>query len=164
MDLPSQGTQTAPTADGDGTARLNALMLVAATFFASAVFAGVATGEGLPVIIGVVIPWLALSAAAAWWFASALRERQADARARAQAIDDARTVAVNLLLADDAPTPAWLAAAELVLAVDPTREDAQALLDRSPGRGQLNESSRSANRSSARPEARDRARPRSGGR
>lgn len=143
MQQPRQGTRTVSSATHDGTTRLNALMLVAATFFASAVFAGVAAGDGLPAIIGALIPWLALSAAAAWWFAATRRERRAAARTRTRAIEDARTVAVSLLLTDEAPTPSRLAAAaELVLAADPTREHVQAVLEPPPGRGRLSEPSR----------------------
>jgi hypothetical protein len=115
--------QNEPTAAGSG--RVNVVLLIGGTLLASAVFAGVAEGEGLPVVLGAMLPWLVIVAAATWWLASMQRARRAHLRASAESMTRARTAAVDVLLADAASAPERLQAAELVLAPEPKATQAE---------------------------------------
>jgi len=126
MEQPRQPIQNEPTAAGSG--RVNAVLLVGATLLASAVFAGVAEGEGFPVVLGAMLPWLALIAAAGWWTTSMRRARRSQDRMRAASLTRAHTAAVDILLADTTAPPRRLQAAKLVLAPEPTAEQAEPFL------------------------------------
>lgn len=112
-----------PTAAGSG--RVNVVLLIGGTLLASAVFAGVAEGEGVSVALGALLPWLGLIAVAAWWMASVAQDRRALDRARAASMTRARAAAVDVLLADTAPPAERLRAAELVLTPEPSGEQAE---------------------------------------
>lgn len=118
--------QNGPTAAGSGG--VNLVLLIGATLLTSAVFAGVAEGEGLPVFLGALLPWLVLAATATWWMASVARARRTRERARAESMTRAHAAAVEMLLTDTAPSFERMRAAELVLAREPTGEQADPFL------------------------------------
>ena len=118
--------------DRDPTTPVNVLMLIAGAMLGSAVFAAVAAGEGIPVVVGILLPWLALTVAAVFWLADdAARERRR-VREEAAIIKNARREAVGMLLADEPQPKARLeSAAALLLDPNPTAVDANHFLTRS---------------------------------
>jgi hypothetical protein len=104
-------------------------MLVAATMVASAVFTAVAAGEGLPVVVGALLPWILFLVVAIWWLGeAATRVRRLD-RERAAIIENARGVAAGLLLAEVLPSRGRLeSAAALLLDPEPTDDEVHRFL------------------------------------
>jgi hypothetical protein len=116
----------------DPAAPLNALLLVAAAAITSAVFAAVAAAEGLPVVVGVLLPWLVLVAFAVWWLREAAASSRRHQQERAEFVESARRAAVGILLADSEQPKARLdSAAALLLDPDPTEVAAGRFLSRS---------------------------------
>ena len=104
-------------------------MLVAATMVASAVFTAVAAGEGFPVVVGAVLPWILFLVVAIWWLGEAATRVRRHDRERAVSIEDARGVAVRLLLADVPQSRGRLeSAAALLLDPEPTDDDVHRFL------------------------------------
>lgn len=111
------------------TAPVDALMLVAATMVASAVFTAVAAGEGLPVVVGALLPWLVLLVVAFWWVGEAATRVRRHDRERAATIESARSVAAELLLADVPQSRGRLeSAAALLLDPEPTDDEVHRFL------------------------------------
>jgi hypothetical protein len=111
------------------TAPVNVLMLVAATMVASAVFTAVAAGEDVPVVVGALLPWLVFLVVAFWWLGEAATRVRRHDRERAATIENARGVAVGLLLADVPQSRGRLeSAAALLLDPEPTDNEVHRFL------------------------------------
>jgi len=116
----------------DPAVPVNSLLLAAAAVITSAVFAAVASAEGLPVVFGALLPWFALAAVAVWWLREAATRARRGRQERAEFVESARRAAVGILLADSEQPKARLdSAAALLLDPDPTEVAAGRFLSRS---------------------------------
>jgi hypothetical protein len=124
--------EKATSAVAADAAAVNALLLVASAAIASAVFAAVAAAEGLPVVVGVLLPWFVLVAFAVWWLRESATSVRRHQQEQAEFVESARRAAVGLLLADSEQPRARLeSAAALLLDPHPTEVAASRFLSRS---------------------------------
>lgn len=121
------------------TAPVDVLMLVAATMVASGVFTAVAAGEGLPVLVGALLPWFVLLVVAFWWLGEAATRARRHDRDRVAIVENARVAAAELLLADVQQSRGRLeSAAALLLDPEPTDDAVRCFLaaaDEQPAEG-----------------------------
>ena len=111
------------------TAPVDLLMLVAATMVASGVFTAVAAGEGLPVLVGALLPWLVLLVVAFWWLGEAATRARRHDRERTAIIENARVAAAELLLAEVPQSRGRLeSAAAFLLDPEPTDDEVHRFL------------------------------------
>lgn len=88
-------------ADSDGEAALNALLYAAGALMMSAVLL-ITTSPALVGIALAVVPWLMLAAAGWLWISPAIRDQVSLEQRRSRRADEARDLAADVLLDDEA--------------------------------------------------------------
>ncbi len=114
-------------ADRSGEAALNGLLYVGSALMASAVLLVTTTPAVLATVLATV-PWLVLAFAGWWWISPSLRDEMRAERQRLGHLDEARMVAVELLLRDEEASlgDRRVAAAYLLETIDGEERDSMA--------------------------------------